>query len=303
MPRSQSRKNRSQSRSRCRRHQIRNPISNRCVKRSGRLGRKILRQKSLRRDCSPNQIRNPKSGRCVKRDGVIGQRILSSPVRLQRSREIDSQRMSYVPIFSTSASSRSPRVKQEEGISIFPKMNRAPPMANVIQVEQEVPEPDVPAPLLSLLKARKQLRQSPGPSEPEELPKVIPCKNEDTECFIYYVSQGYLSPRDGALKLKNRHGEQSNPVMENFLEAIQTFTLNEASDAYPEAEGYYRIDKYINALAGEESSLEAVKEILEVDPELNAIYVQLQSARIPDQLKDGKIVFKSTPHTGFVLRT
>ena len=55
----------------CTPSQIRNPATNRCVKRSGSIGRKLQA-----RPCSPNQIRNPATNRCVKKDGAIGKKIM-----------------------------------------------------------------------------------------------------------------------------------------------------------------------------------------------------------------------------------
>ena len=69
----------------CSRNEIRNPKTNRCVNRSGEIGKKILQRKrkqrsaggrSRRTPCSRNQIRNPKTNRCVNRSGEIGKKIL-----------------------------------------------------------------------------------------------------------------------------------------------------------------------------------------------------------------------------------
>lgn len=66
------------SRKPCRNDQIRNPKTQRCVKRSGRIGRSLV-------DCSPDKIRNPATGRCVLKDGKIG-RAIRSRSRRRRSR-------------------------------------------------------------------------------------------------------------------------------------------------------------------------------------------------------------------------
>ena len=83
---------------RCPPGKIVNPATNRCVKRDGPIGRRILaaqggsgaaapRAASPRRpaaraaaqgDCPPGKIRNPATGRCVKRDGPTGRRILAA---------------------------------------------------------------------------------------------------------------------------------------------------------------------------------------------------------------------------------
>ena len=75
---------------------FRNPATNRCVKKSGALGKKILkdhpslrsrspvliavrrpRQLRVRKSpCSPGKIRNPATNRCVDRFGRVGKKIV-----------------------------------------------------------------------------------------------------------------------------------------------------------------------------------------------------------------------------------
>jgi tRNA A-37 threonylcarbamoyl transferase component Bud32 len=56
---------------------IRNPKTGRCVNRSGRVGKQIVRSPRRATPCRSGQIRNPKTGRCVKRSGAIGRAIAS----------------------------------------------------------------------------------------------------------------------------------------------------------------------------------------------------------------------------------
>jgi hypothetical protein len=68
----------------CSPDQIRNPKTNRCVKKSGAIGRKILSSRRRKtsggkrrlKPCSPDQVRNPETNRCVKKSGAIGRKIL-----------------------------------------------------------------------------------------------------------------------------------------------------------------------------------------------------------------------------------
>ncbi len=69
----------------CKKNQIRNPASKRCVKRSGVIGRKLLQNREENpektevvksKSCDESKILNPASNRCVKRDGVIGRKLL-----------------------------------------------------------------------------------------------------------------------------------------------------------------------------------------------------------------------------------
>ena len=70
----------------CNDDQILNPKSDRCVKRSGKIGQELLKQsrspKSVsptkNKTCKDTEILNPKSGRCVKRSGKIGQELLKN---------------------------------------------------------------------------------------------------------------------------------------------------------------------------------------------------------------------------------
>ena len=66
--------------------QIVNPETNRCVLKTGAIGKKILGKTN----CLPSQIVNPKTNRCVSRDGAIGKKIprkdkSASPVRPRKS--------------------------------------------------------------------------------------------------------------------------------------------------------------------------------------------------------------------------
>ena len=48
---------------------ILNPATNKCVKRTGAIGRRLV-------GCAPDEILNPVTGRCVKRNGTVGRRLL-----------------------------------------------------------------------------------------------------------------------------------------------------------------------------------------------------------------------------------
>jgi hypothetical protein len=79
----------------CRDDQIINPLTGRCVKRDGVIGRKLLKTKTdikktvkktvnkpVKKNktfkiCRDDQIINPLTGRCIKRDGVIGTKLLA----------------------------------------------------------------------------------------------------------------------------------------------------------------------------------------------------------------------------------
>jgi len=55
----------------CKDHQIINPKTQRCVKKTGRIGRKLTLKK-----CRDDQIINPKTNRCVKKTGRIGRNLI-----------------------------------------------------------------------------------------------------------------------------------------------------------------------------------------------------------------------------------
>jgi len=62
----------------CKPNQIRNPETNRCVLKTGKIGRELLgKKKSLSpKPCKSGQIRNPKTNRCVSKTGKIGRELL-----------------------------------------------------------------------------------------------------------------------------------------------------------------------------------------------------------------------------------
>ena len=62
----------------CPEEKVRNPVTNRCVLKSGKIGRSILdTNKPLRKSnvCPPDKIRNPVTNRCVLKSGKIGRSI------------------------------------------------------------------------------------------------------------------------------------------------------------------------------------------------------------------------------------
>ena len=74
------------SSSHCDKDKILNPKTGRCVLKSGKIGKEILRKKSPRKStskkssniCTSNKILNPNTGRCVLKSGKIGKEILKS---------------------------------------------------------------------------------------------------------------------------------------------------------------------------------------------------------------------------------
>lgn len=61
----------------CKSNQIRNPATNRCVKKSGKIGKSLLGEPIKNtKSCKPDQIRNPATNRCVKKTGKIGKMLL-----------------------------------------------------------------------------------------------------------------------------------------------------------------------------------------------------------------------------------
>lgn len=62
------------SKKKCSPSKILNPRTNRCVKKTGSIGRKIVGET---KKCPPSKILNPRTNRCVKRKGSIGKNITS----------------------------------------------------------------------------------------------------------------------------------------------------------------------------------------------------------------------------------
>ena len=72
----------------CKKKEIKNPATGRCVSRTGRIGRAILEKpksnavpKTHLTNCQDDKIVNPQTGRCVSRTGSIGRAILKKPVQ------------------------------------------------------------------------------------------------------------------------------------------------------------------------------------------------------------------------------
>ena len=58
----------------CKDNQVLNPKSNRCVSRTGKIGKKFLKDLG---ECPPEKVFNPVSKRCVSRTGKVGKKLLS----------------------------------------------------------------------------------------------------------------------------------------------------------------------------------------------------------------------------------
>ena len=93
---SKSPRRKSSSLSSCGSGKIRNPVTGKCVKKDGRVGKSILAKKkrsskSPRRknsslsSCGSGKIRNPVTGKCVKKDGRVGKSILAKKKRSSKS--------------------------------------------------------------------------------------------------------------------------------------------------------------------------------------------------------------------------
>lgn len=68
----------------CNEDEVLNPKTNRCVKRTGKIGREILSPQKYKSKCKDDQVLNPKTKRCVKKIGKIGRDLTKhkpSPLR------------------------------------------------------------------------------------------------------------------------------------------------------------------------------------------------------------------------------
>lgn len=76
----------------CKDDEILNPASNRCVKRSGAIGKRLLANKSPKnapkkelKKCKDEEILNPKTNRCVSKTGKIGKALVAQAKEEQRA--------------------------------------------------------------------------------------------------------------------------------------------------------------------------------------------------------------------------
>jgi superfamily II DNA or RNA helicase len=99
----------------CKSNQIRNPVSNRCVNKSGKIGKAILDKKSSSnkssknlKPCKNTQIRNPETNRCVNKSGKIGKYILGnkSPNRNSNKKKSTSRKSTSRKSTSRKSTSR-----------------------------------------------------------------------------------------------------------------------------------------------------------------------------------------------------
>jgi hypothetical protein len=111
----------------CKKDEIRNPVTKRCVKKSGKIGKKLLLDKSPRavsskkksppkKTCKTNEILNPLTNRCVKRDGKIGKKLLEEMRKRSPSKKPS-------PIVKTPTPPPKRGVSGPNFISFFPRIN------------------------------------------------------------------------------------------------------------------------------------------------------------------------------------
>ena len=62
----------------CPEDKILNPETNKCVKKTGRIGKKLLKKKetTTKIECPEDKILNPETNKCVKKTGRIGKKLM-----------------------------------------------------------------------------------------------------------------------------------------------------------------------------------------------------------------------------------
>ena len=154
----------------CKPEEILNPATGRCVKRTGRLGQKLLneqtpnRQPTHDKQCKPEEILNPATGRCVKRTGRLGQKLLNE------------QTQSSTPV--------SPKkIKPcKKGQIRSPKTNRCIGVwgQGAFRLQNKLAKRDKNNPFLKELReARKGVPQKEERSKRHKKFVIIPTKNRD----------------------------------------------------------------------------------------------------------------------------
>jgi hypothetical protein len=111
----------------CKDNQVLNTKTNRCVSRTGKIG------KSLLKSCSEDKVYNPKSKRCVSRSGKVGKKVLSgkmsplkrvSPKKMSPPKRVSPKKMSPPKRVSPKKMSPSKRVSPKK-MSPSKKINNA----------------------------------------------------------------------------------------------------------------------------------------------------------------------------------
>lgn len=123
----------------CKSDEILNNETNRCVKKSGKIGKKIIKElkelnkKSKKKVCKDDEILNPESNRCVKRSGIIGKRLVETEKnklitktrrhRRSKRRSNRSNRSNSIVVASKNKIIK-PTIICEKGKILNPKTNR-----------------------------------------------------------------------------------------------------------------------------------------------------------------------------------
>ena len=109
----------------CKDDEILNPISKRCVKKNGAIGKKILaaaavaeqqpipnnkNNNNIEKKCKPDQILNPVSKRCVSRTGAIGRKLVEEEKKIRKNNvKANSQKPQNNIMFKSIVYLRKPR--------------------------------------------------------------------------------------------------------------------------------------------------------------------------------------------------
>ena len=130
----------------CKSDEILNPKSNRCVKRDGKIGRKILLKNSLEENliCGVDKIFNPKSNRCVLKDGKVGKEVQKL---LEASQKVKSSpKKVKISLIVKDVPKKSPKTKPSEKVKTSPKVKTQTKPTEKVKTSPKVKSPTKTSP-------------------------------------------------------------------------------------------------------------------------------------------------------------
>jgi hypothetical protein len=127
----------------CKSDEILNKSTDRCVKRDGKIGKKILLKNSLEESliCGVDKIFNPKSNRCVKRDGKVGKEVQKL---LEASQKVKSSpKKVKISLIVKDVPKKSPKTKTTEKVKTSLKVKTPSKVKSSTKTSPKVKTPKV----------------------------------------------------------------------------------------------------------------------------------------------------------------
>jgi ankyrin repeat protein len=126
----------------CKDNQVLNPKSNRCVSRTGKIGKKFLKDLG---ECPPEKVFNPLSKRCVSRTGKVGKKLLSgkmSPKKMS-PKKMSPKKMSPKKMSPKKMSPKKMSPKKMSPVKFNNAINKIKNLESVDEIIDELQDIDI----------------------------------------------------------------------------------------------------------------------------------------------------------------